>query len=398
MLRHSVRSALSVAFLVAVAPAVVQAAPQPLTRLYENSSGLPFLDFVRSAQRTVDVEIYDMSSSPFRAALVDVARRGVKVRILHEPQQLKNCDPFTPQTPVFRQPQPNAGCLELVAMAREIRKAGGEMRPFATTELCADGKCLQHGKLTMVDAGTRRAGAMLSTGNYGASNFCEAAANPSRCNREYTFWTGQPRDAALLAAIYERDFVGKRYDLGAVMATQPGTALTASPLSFEPLVRLVRAARERVQVQNQYVTEPQFAGELMAAARRGVKVELNVASVCAFGPPSEAEKAQYTQMFTQYEAAGIRIRMFTQKIPVGGRPGYLHAKAMVVDDRWGWVGSVNGSSWGIFKNREFGSFFETADVAKLSAQMNLDFNHPGAVSWQDSIACKFDRPVGQRED
>ena len=83
--------------------------------------------------------------------------------------------------------------------------------------------------------------------------------------------------------------------------------------------------------------------------------------------------------------------MFTRRIVVGGRPGYLHAKAIIVDGKKAWVGSVNGSTAALTNNREFGIFVtEPALISKLSKSILSDFSDPRGESWVDSVECKYD--------
>ena len=69
--------------------------------------------------------------------------------------------------------------------------------------------------------------------------------------------------------------------------------------------------------------------------------------------------------------------MFNKNILVDGVKGYLHAKAIVIDEKYGWIGSVNGSTQAATLNREFGMFFtDPEDVKALSAKLESDFNDP----------------------
>jgi len=85
--------------------------------------------------------------------------------------------------------------------------------------------------------------------------------------------------------------------------------------------------------------------------------------------------------------------MFTDLQKVGGMPGYMHAKAIVIDEKRAWVGSINGSTTAVNKNREFGVFFDdTAAVRKLIAQMQEDFTSPNSESWHEGLMCAKDTP------
>jgi phosphatidylserine/phosphatidylglycerophosphate/cardiolipin synthase-like enzyme len=76
---------------------------------------------------------------------------------------------------------------------------------------------------------------------------------------------------------------------------------------------------------------------------------------------------------------------------VNGRPGYLHAKTILVDGVHAWVGSVNGSTMSLASNREFGIFSDDKIFVKhLGEVMNEDFSNRDAESWIESLNCKKD--------
>jgi phosphatidylserine/phosphatidylglycerophosphate/cardiolipin synthase-like enzyme len=80
--------------------------------------------------------------------------------------------------------------------------------------------------------------------------------------------------------------------------------------------------------------------------------------------------------------------MFNKNIEIYGKHGYLHAKAIIVDDKKAWMGSVNGSTEALTLNREFGIFFKDAhNVHKLAFEMNKDFRDPNAETWEESFDC-----------
>ena len=126
----------------------------------------------------------------------------------------------------------------------------------------------------------------------------------------------------------------------------------------------------------------------MAAANRGVHVEVTVSSACSFGKPSPSEVRTLTSIFTAFDQAGITSTMFTKNIKINGIAGYLHAKAIVIDGKHAWMGSVNGSTQALTRNREFGIFFDTLnDVSKLSQILTSDHSDLNGESWQDSLNC-----------
>ncbi|NDG85113.1 MAG: hypothetical protein EBX52_08785, partial [Proteobacteria bacterium] len=112
---------------------------------------------------------------------------------------------------------------------------------------------------------------------------------------------------------------------------------------------------------------------------------------CAFGRPDQHAIDYWTQIYSAFDAAGIHTKIFNSSIPIGGLPGYLHAKAILIDSSRAWVGSVNGSTTSISTNREYGIFSNDPELVRnLGVTMYSDFAAKGAESWQDSLQCKMD--------
>ena len=348
---------------------------------YSNAEGSPVIALMNAARQTLDVEIYTMQDLSVHQAVRDALHRGVKVRIIHEGTAVSGCQVFGTGG--------NAACADEQQLVKEVRAVGGTYAPFNAAVLCPAGKsCLEHGKMVIADGTT----ALISTGNFDSTNLCDAAESPTRCNRDYSMVTSDPSVLGALKTIYENDVASKTTDLGAVLTSSIAEKLTVSPESLPPLIAFVNSARESIEVQNQYLKEPNFNNALMAAARRGVKVTVMVASACAFGTPKTSDANKWTQTYSAFDAAGVKSKAFSSNISINGVAGYLHAKTIVVDGKKAWVGSVNGSTQAFTANREYGLFFsEAAWVKHLSAIMQGDWNSAGAETWQQSLACARDR-------
>jgi phosphatidylserine/phosphatidylglycerophosphate/cardiolipin synthase-like enzyme len=184
------------------------------------------------------------------------------------------------------------------------------------------------------------------------------------------------------------DLIGQKYDVSSVMKSGAIEKLTIGPDSLSPLVNFIQSAKKTILVENQYLKEPTLNAALIMASKRGVRVQIMVASVCSFGRPQNNEVKRLTSIFKSFDNAGIEIKMFNKNITINGKSGYLHAKAIVVDGNRAWMGSVNGSTQALTLNREFGIFFDDLiDVEKLKSTMVEDFTHPKAETWQDSLIC-----------
>jgi phosphatidylserine/phosphatidylglycerophosphate/cardiolipin synthase-like enzyme len=359
--------------------------PSPTVEFYDNATSTPLLQLIDGAQTTIQIEIYQMSDPDVLAALRRALGRGVVIGVVQEPKSLgSTCNLFADEVTT-----PSAGCADQRAFRQEVLARGGTYVPYRKETLCATTSipCFLHGKMVIADS---RA-ALVSTGNFNSSNLCNRSQNPSRCNRDYSVITRDPETVKFLAAVFAQDTLGERYDLAAQLTPSLSEKLTVSPLSRPPLVELIGSARSSIHVENQYLEDREMNEALMDAARRGVKVEITVASLCAFGPPSARDQAQAKELFGAFDAAGIETRLLPEQFKVGGRPGYLHAKAMVVDGARAWVGSVNGSASALANNREFGLFFSSqASVGELDALLTADHSSSAMETWSESLECKKD--------
>jgi phosphatidylserine/phosphatidylglycerophosphate/cardiolipin synthase-like enzyme len=244
-----------------------------------------------------------------------------------------------------------------------------------------DTKCVEHGKLAVVDGTT----AMVSTGNFAATSFCDAADKPATCNVDYSYILTDASAVAALDQIIINDLAQTTYDVGAI-ASPVESRITVSPVTSDDMINLINGAQTSITVENQYLKFSKMNDALTAAAQRGVQVTVMVAGICAFGNPSTSDKNYMQNDIGGLAQAGATALALTESEKVGGKPGYLHAKTMVVDGTQAWVGSVNGSQAAFEDNREFGVYLtDPAEVAKLAqAQQN---HFAGAEPWDTNLNC-----------
>ncbi len=361
---------------------------------FENSSGAPVIPLIESARNSIDMEIYEIENTNVQKAILNAMTRGVRVRIIQESESVgSNC-------PVFDQVYAHdpATCRVQKEFIQNVRAKGGRYVPFAYTQFCGTGKyrCLEHGKMIIVD----HERVLVSTGNFNPTNLCDPSGSPmgqplSRCNRDYTVISTDPNVVSSLLAVFDSDFKSKPYDLTQILNSPTAKKVTVSPYSLDPLVQFILSAKKTILLQNQYMKNPELNQALIKAAKKGVKVFVMVNSICTFSRPDPVRDQVaidlWKNTFKSFDAAGIKSRNFTKKIPISGYSGYLHSKAIVVDGDRAWVGSVNGSTMATSQNREFGIFLEDEEqVQKLANYIANDFNDSNTESWQESLDCLKD--------
>jgi phosphatidylserine/phosphatidylglycerophosphate/cardiolipin synthase-like enzyme len=359
----------------------VASSAQSLDRFYENSEGPPHLSLINGAEKTLELEVYTLKSTKIMNALKKAMERGVKLSIVQDADPVDACKVFYPVGPAD-----DAKCQEMKGFVKHVRKNGGVYAPFNKSLCAPGGVCFQHGKIVVADSKL----VMLSTGNFNPSNLCEKSENPPICNRDYTVVSRDPVVVKAIQSIVRADTENRAVDIPAIV-NSTGGRISVSPFSLDPLVRFIDSAKKTVQLENQYLKNPEMNAAIVRAARRGVKVFIMVASACAFGRPDENAVAGWTRIYSEFDAAGVNTKTFNASIPVNGRPGYLHTKAILVDSKRAWVGSVNGSNASLTRNREFGLFTEEPEfVKKLAQHMYQNFTERNAQTWKQSLRCEKD--------
>jgi cardiolipin synthase len=355
-------------------------------QIFENTSS-PILSLINGSKSSIDLEIYTMKDSSVIAALKAAMSRGVKLRIVQTGYTLDSC-------PVFEAPSSSDDptCTPLKAFVAYVRANGGEYVPFSN-QLCGTPgqNCFQHGKILIADAST----IMISTGNFDPTSLCDLAQNPTTCNRDFSLVTSDASVISTVQEIYNNDLKGTTFNLKNILSSPAAERVTVSPDSMTPLLALIQSAKTSIQVENQYLEDPTMNAALATAARRGVKVTVMVASVSAFGKLDPTKDAwqinQWTQIFTQFDQAGVQSKIFNGSMLIKKTAGYLHAKIILVDGAQAWVSSVNGSTESITENREYGILSTDPQVVKLlNTVLTGDFANPHAETWQESLACKKD--------
>jgi phosphatidylserine/phosphatidylglycerophosphate/cardiolipin synthase-like enzyme len=365
----------------------------PLVGFFHNADHPVAYDLLNHARRSIDIEIYEMKDPKFRRLLQEALARGVKVRIVKDSNTVgDSCDELSEPTPRDR-PE----CRDEKLYVAGIRAAGAQYVFFNKKALCAEeGKsCFQHGKMIIVDSKYL----LLSTGNFNTSSFCNLEEPLKKCNRDFSYVTRNREVIRFLQSVFDKDLKRQRWELRDDIA-DGSRRVTVSPFSRPRLVSLIQSATREVWVQNQYLEDPGINAALVEVASRGVEVKVMVSDFCNFGRPSPGKYNKSLSIYNVFDGAGIKTRIFTPAMKIKGLSGYLHSKAILVDNEVAWIGSINGSVMSTTKNREFGIIFRgKRSIRKLANILREDFEHPASTSWQRSLACdRSPEDAGEAEE
>lgn len=288
-----------------------------------DSSSYPIIAAINAATTSVDLEVYMLTDPGVTDALKLAAKRGVRVRVMLEPQTIGDTKPYE-------------------AKAAELRAAGVEVKetpPEFNTNYNVD-----HAKFMIIDGRDM----LFGTGNLVKSGLGESMKDEWN-NRD--FWVQNTYQEAVREAqlLFERDW----------------NRQSTSDIDFKHLVvtpdnansriaNLIDSATDRLYVFNQSITDSNIIDKLIAAKARGVDVRV------LLGKPEDSDPNR--PAFDRLAAAGIKVNYYTRN--------YLHAKGIVSDGQ-AFLGSQNFTGGGLVRNREVGQIFSQPDVVNQLAEIFL---------------------------
>jgi phosphatidylserine/phosphatidylglycerophosphate/cardiolipin synthase-like enzyme len=224
------------------APPLAPARPvTPAVSLLEQTGALPIEQFVAGARRTLDCEIYEVTSQPLADSLGVAAGRGVRVRVILEPR---------------------AWSTALVQ-----RETGVDVLPTPRVDL-------DHTKSCVRDAGTPWAAVLVGTANW------SGAASSTDADLVMTL-PGTDPEARQVSAVIEADLAGRpvpSQDLP--MSLHAGEAVVSPFDSRTLLTALIQTPGSRLLATSEELRDPSLVGLLEQMATRE--------QVAVAAPPSEA--------------------------------------------------------------------------------------------------------------
>jgi phosphatidylserine/phosphatidylglycerophosphate/cardiolipin synthase-like enzyme len=169
-------------------------------------------------------------------------------------------------------------------------------------------------------------------------------------NREFAIVTTRPDDVMTAHAIFEADW---RDDDDPELGT-----LAVSPLnSRTELLELLDSAVGTVDIYAEVVRDDEFVARLISLEEEGIQVRIMT---------SPDPDPVGTGILDELGRSGVEIRLV-------GTP-YIHAKAIVVDDRRVYVGSQNFTETSLDENREVGLILDDVVVThRIASTFERDF-------------------------
>ena len=142
------------------------------------------------------------------------------------------------------------------------------------------------------------------------------------------------------------------------LAPQYGTDLVWSPNAENDLITLIDSAKNSLFIYNEEMADEKIIAALEETAQRGVNVEVVMTNA-----------GNWRTAFVALRSAGVHIRTYS-----GSKSLYIHAKMIIADEAYGFVGSQNFSANSLLKNRELGIFITDPTIlSQLERTFAQDF-------------------------
>jgi len=174
-------------------------------------------------------------------------------------------------------------------------------------------------------------------------------------------------DVAAIVTTFNADFAHR------AITPPDGADLVWSPTNSQSsILAVINGAKHTLSVENEEMDDSTITDALVAAAKRGVDVEVIMTA-----------ESEWDSAFSQLESAGVHVRTYADSDNVL----YIHAKAVVADagrsDQQVFVGSENFSKASLGYNRELG--LRTANKAVISViSATLAADYAGAKAYSAS--------------
>jgi phosphatidylserine/phosphatidylglycerophosphate/cardiolipin synthase-like enzyme len=298
-----------------------------------DNSVTPLYALVNSAQKTIDMTMYELEDTVFSGDLVSACSRGVKVRVvLSSSEESANATAYA---------QLNAAGSNCSAVYSNTA--------FTNT----------HQKTFTIDGTTTAIMSLNLQSKYYSTT------------RDFALIENDPVDIAAIEATFNADYAAGTPSGGSQGASdfnyQPGAGddLIWSPTTAQTdMLAIINGATKTLLVENEEMDASNIVSALEAACVRGVTVHIAMVN----------DDNEYESEFTALQAAGCKVNVY----PDTETGFYVHAKAVVADyglpTQSVYMGSINYSTASMTKNRELGVYIaDPASVQLLNATMASDY-------------------------
>jgi len=276
------------------------------SKLGSTTGMTPVYDFVLSAKKSVDITMYELVDPRMVNDLIADQKRRVKVRVILDSN---------------REASRNGPSFQAL-------RAGGVKVVWADASYEAT-----HQKTITVDG----AKSLILSGNLTDEYYATT--------RDFGVFDSNPGDVAAIEAVFSADFAHEP------IRPSNGSDLVWSPGSQAEMLAVINGASHALSIENEEMGDWTVTNAIVAAAKRGVKVEVTM-----------TRDSSYDSDWTAIVSAGGHVHLYSD----ASSDLYIHAKTTIADagfnDQRIYVGSVNFSHASMDDNRELGIITDDASI------------------------------------
>jgi len=190
---------------------------------------------------------------------------------------------------------------------------------------------LNHSKIILID----NEELILSTGNFTSSNF--------KYNRDLFIFSKDENIVSSFSKIFEKDFIWEKYDFY-------DYSIVLSPnYSRIKIQKLINSSEKNIKIYIPYLKDKEILELIKNKAKSWVKIKIIMAD---FGYKSFIEN---NLDYRKYK--NLEVKEISKKVK-------MHSKAVLVDNKFLFIGSINFSKPSLDKNREMWILLKNKEIIK----------------------------------
>ena len=297
-----------------------------LSLITEPDQGVtPVLNLLNNAQKSIDLVMYQMTDKEISDALISARGRGLNVRVL------LNLGYFGKKETTTND------------LVYEYLQKGGVQVHWTPGSFA-----LTHQKTLVIDNNK----ALIMTWNFVPKYY------PT--GRDFGILDADQTDVNAIEETFSADWNNQQ------ISSSLGDDLVWSPTSENDMLLVIKNAKTSLDIYNEEINYQTITDALKDAHARGVTVRIIMTYSTANKP-----------IFTDLINSGIQVHTYS-----GTKKLYIHAKSIVADKSYAFVGSENFSFNSLNKNLELGIFVKDSEIiSSIENTFNSD--------WQNGKAFKI---------
>lgn len=269
---------------------------------------------INTAKQKIYIEVYIFTNKDIRKALKNAKKRGIEIKVLleHNP---------------YKAPWLNHKTYNF------LKESGIEV-VWSNTKHYS----LNHTKLMIIDEE-----AIISTGNLSHSTFTK--------NKDFFVIIQDAEIQSILESIFLQDFAQKKN------ISYQNNLLISPHYSRTKLEKLLESATKKIQIYIPYIQDENLKNILISQSKKGKNIEII----------SDKKFIDANSTYLQ--------EMKKNEVQIKSLYKYnMHSKAILIDETYLFIGSINFSEYSLDKNKEIGILIKNKEaIAKFTKIFKKDW-------------------------